>query len=64
MSAINTQKQLLDTIESLEVRIKRHEDVIHNIKTFVRQYKDHGQMTKQLQDMAKYIEALALEVYK
>ena len=62
--SIVTQKQLLDTIESLELRVKRHEDVIHNIKSFVRQYKDQGQMTKQLQDLAKYIEALANEVYK
>lgn len=64
MSAINTQKQLLDTIELLERRVQRHEDVLHSIKAFVKKYKDNGKANKELSDLAKYVESLIGGAYK
>ena len=37
MSLITNQKQLADTIESLERRIKKHEEVLYHIKEIMKE---------------------------
>ena len=62
MGAINTQKQLLDTIESLENRINKHSEVIYGLKEIIKRY--NGSNNKDLSEIAKYIESLIEKAYK
>ena len=61
---MNSQRQLLDTIESLENRIEKHTEVIHGLKQIIKTYKDHGQSNKELADITKYLESLIEGAYK
>jgi hypothetical protein len=61
---MNSQRQLLDTIESLENRIEKHTEVIHGLKQIIKTYKDHGQANKELADITKYLESLIEGAYK
>ena len=61
---MNSQRQLLDTIESLENRIEKHTEVIHGLKQIIKTYKDNGQANKELADITKYLESLIEGAYK
>lgn len=61
---MNSQRQLLDTIESLENRIEKHTEVIHGLKQIIKTYKDHGRSNKELADITKYLESLIEGAYK
>lgn len=64
MSAINTYKELIDTVDSLERRVDRHAEILRKIKEFLKKYKDNGKANKELADISRYIQSLIEEAYK
>jgi hypothetical protein len=64
MSLIINNKQLLDTIESLEIRIKKHEEAIRYILTITKDYNERHNDNLQISCMSAFIEKAAEEIYK
>lgn len=64
MSAINTYKELADTIDSLELRVNRHSEILRKIKQLLKAYRDNGRANKEVGDLMRYVESIVEEAYK
>lgn len=64
MSLITNQKQLADTIESLEMRIKKHEELIRYILVVTKDYNNRHNDNLPISCMSAIIETEIEKIYK
>jgi hypothetical protein len=61
---INTYNTLIDTIDSLEIRIQKHEEAIRYILAVTKDYNERHNDNLPISCMSAFIETAAEKIYK